>query len=237
MISTIISALSGDKGALVSILLSFPVILFSLSFHEAAHGYVAYKMGDSTAKAFGRLTLNPLKHLDPIGTLVMFVFGFGWAKPVPINVRNFDDPRKGMAITGIAGPISNLLLGVISSVLYAVFYIVWVSLTLNMASVAIIEFVYYTALFFYVGAILNFGLMLFNMLPAPPFDGSRFFFYFLPKQWYFKVMKYERTIMIAILAIVFILARMGLSPISFISERLFSLITEPIIDLGFKIIM
>ena len=92
------------------LLLRIPVILLALSMHEAAHGIAAYKMGDPTARNMGRLTLNPLKHLDPIGTLMMFVFGFGWARPVPINPRYFKDPKKGMAFSADAGPIANLLL-------------------------------------------------------------------------------------------------------------------------------
>ena len=102
---------------IISTLLTLPIILFSLSFHEMAHGFAAYKMGDPTAKNFGRLTLNPLKHLDPIGALCMLLAGFGWAKPVPINARNFKNPRIGMAISGAAGPISNLLLALISALL------------------------------------------------------------------------------------------------------------------------
>ena len=95
---------------LIQLILVIPVILISLTFHEVAHGYISYKLGDPTAYNLGRLSLNPAKHLDPIGSLCMLLFGVGWAKPVPVNARRFKNPRRDMAITGAAGPISNLLL-------------------------------------------------------------------------------------------------------------------------------
>ncbi len=227
--------LSGDKNAIISILLSLPVILFSLSFHEAAHGYIAWKMGDPTAKNLGRLTLNPIKHLDPIGAVAMLIFGFGWAKPVPINTRNFNNPRKGMALTGIAGPISNLILGVISSVIYASLDVLYVKAVYGGADSNVTMIINILALLFYISAILNFGLMAFNLIPVPPFDGSRFFYVFLPTKWYFKVMEHERTIMIVILLSFLVLSRAGYSPISFIANGLFNFIAEPIFKLGIKL--
>ncbi len=228
--------ISGNKDALVSVLLSLPVILFSLSFHEAAHGWVANKLGDPTARNLGRLTLNPIKHLDPIGAVAMLIFGYGWAKPVPINTRNFDNPRKGMALTGIAGPISNLILGLISSVLSVVFDLVfWKASFAGLASNALL-IINIIALFFYISAILNFGLMAFNLIPVPPFDGSRFFYIFLPSKWYFKVMKYEQTIMIVILVAFLVLSRAGYSPISYVANGLYNLISEPLLSLGTKLL-
>ena len=106
-----------SREMLVSILLSLPCILFALTFHEVSHGYAAYRLGDSTARNFGRLTLNPVKHLDPVGFFCMLLFGFGWAKPVPVNTRNFRKPRSGMALTAAAGPAANLLLGLLSAML------------------------------------------------------------------------------------------------------------------------
>ena len=230
----IFDILSGDKNALVSLLLSIPVILFSLSFHEAAHGYIASKMGDPTARNMGRLTLNPLKHLDPIGAICMLIFGYGWAKPVPISTRNFDNPRKGMALTAIAGPISNLILGVISSILYVIAGIVYFKAAGNVSEnvLLVLDIVW---VLFYISAFLNFALMAFNLIPVPPFDGSRFFYYFLPQKWYFGVMKYERTIMIVVLVGFLALSRMGLSPISYVANFLFNAITEPLWDLGVNI--
>ncbi|MBR6603746.1 MAG: site-2 protease family protein [Clostridia bacterium] len=226
--------LSGDKNALISLLLSIPVILFSLSFHEAAHGFIAYKMGDSTAKNFGRLTLNPLKHLDPIGAICMLIFGYGWAKPVPINTRYFDNPRKGMALTAIAGPISNLILGVISSILYVAMGMVYIKSAVSVSENTLLVLNIIWTLF-YISAFMNFALMAFNLIPIPPFDGSRFFYYFLPQKWYFGVMKYERTIMIVVLVGFLALSRVGLSPVSFVADFLFNTITEPLWNLGVKI--
>ena len=116
------SILSGGdvREIIISLLLTIPVILISLSVHEAAHGYMAYKLGDRTAYNLGRVTINPARHLDPLGSLCMLVFGYGWAKPVPINARNFKNPKNGMAFTAIAGPISNLILGAIGALLYSV---------------------------------------------------------------------------------------------------------------------
>ena len=103
---------------LIEILLAIPAALIALCVHEYAHGYVAYRLGDPTARSLGRLSLNPLRHLDPIGTLFMLIFHFGWAKPVPINPRYFKDPRKGMALTAAAGPISNILLAFCFALLF-----------------------------------------------------------------------------------------------------------------------
>ena len=101
---------SDIKTYIIQLLLSLPIILLALSLHETAHGFVAYKLGDPTARNLGRLTLNPAKHLDPIGFICMLLAGFGWANPVPINSRNFRKPRRDIALTSIAGPLSNLLL-------------------------------------------------------------------------------------------------------------------------------
>ena len=101
-------------------LLSLPVLLMAFSVHETAHGYVAYRLGDPTARSLGRLTLNPIKHIDPIGFICMMVFHVGWAKPVPINTRYFKNPKRGMALSALAGPVTNLLLGFIGCLLYSI---------------------------------------------------------------------------------------------------------------------
>lgn len=204
MLSYLSSGLS-MREILFSLLVSIPVIIFALSFHEAAHAFVAWKMGDPTARNMGRLTLDPLKHLDPVGTLVMVLFGFGWAKPVPINTRYFKKPKKGMALTALAGPLSNLLLAFASALIYGVLYYFgvfdkWlISGNITETVPIFLSFLAYTLL---VNSFtLNTYLAVFNLLPVPPFDGSRIAFVILPDKWYFAVMKYERIIMIVLLAL------------------------------------
>lgn len=193
-------------------LLMLPAILLSLSVHETAHGLVAYKLGDPTAKNLGRLTLNPIKHINPIGFLSMMFFGVGWANPVPINTRYFKNPRKGMALTAAAGPISNLLLAIIFTLILRIVMIPMQpaidsaimagdfsgeELFSNMGFLLLAIL----ATILYLGIFLNINLMLFNLIPLPPLDGSRIAYIFLPTDLYFKIMKYERYIMIAFIVL------------------------------------
>ena len=182
----------------VSILLSLPVVLLSLSLHETAHGYIAYKLGDPTARSLGRLTLNPLKHLNPVGFLCMLLVGFGWANPVPVNSRYFKKPRRDMALTALAGPLSNLLLAIIFLLLLR-FVGYGVLARIPASSEFAFNMIYFTLLFFYYGVYMNVTLAVFNLLPVPPLDGSRLLFYFLPPKWYFKIAPYERYITLAVL--------------------------------------
>lgn len=206
MILNLLRAGSKDEliSAIIMLLISLPVILLSLSFHEAAHAFTAHKLGDRTARNLGRLTVNPAKHLDLMGTICMLLCGVGWAKPVPINTRYFKNPKWGMAISALAGPVSNLLLSflgavfvqitiriaIVAEIPYAPFFFKG----MPMSSLLLLIFLYFFELFAYYNAILA----IFNMIPIPPFDGSRLAFVFLPNKWYFEIMKYERYIMIAL---------------------------------------
>ena len=191
----------GDiKSFIIQLLLTLPIIILSLTVHECAHGYIAKKLGDPTAENLGRLTLNPLKHLDPFGVLFMLLFGFGWARPVPVNARNFRKPRRDMALTAVAGPVSNLLLATVFAILYETAYTVMKKSVEAGGGTGTLGMT--VMLFFSLGLQLNVFLAVYNMLPVPPFDGSRFFYVFLPVRWYFKVMKYERYIMLGLMALI-----------------------------------
>lgn len=178
---------------LIQILLTIPTIFIALTFHEVAHGWMSYKLGDPTAYNMGRLTLNPLKHLDPIGALCMLVVGFGWAKPVPVNARYYKNPKRGMALTAFAGPAMNLILAFFGVIIYRL---------INRFGYLLIPnglLVYVLFLLFYYFAYLNIFLAVFNLIPIPPFDGSRIAYVFLPTNLYFKIMRYERIIQIIVM--------------------------------------
>lgn len=170
---------------LIQKLMAVPVLIISLVLHELAHGYAAYIMGDKTAKSSGRLSLNPLNHIDWFGFLMLLIAGIGWAKPVPVNMMQFKDPKKGMAITALAGPLMNVLLTFISLVFYALGQIY--------------GFNGYVIMFFHIMAYYNAVLAMFNLLPIPPLDGSKIFFALLPNRYYYKLMVYESYGMVFII--------------------------------------
>lgn len=230
-VTMLISLLSsGDiRNTIIQLILSVPIVLFALSCHEAAHAYAAYKMGDRTAFNLGRMTVNPAKHLDLWGTLCMIAFGFGWAKPVPINPRNFDNPKKGMAITGIAGPLANLILGIIGAFFCSLTWFIEVKVvmsgTINETLLSLFAILY---TFFGLWAMYNFIFMVFNLIPVPPFDGSRFIGVLLPTRIYFKIMQYERYTFFAVLIINLVLSRVfGVYLTSFIAEKVMELVSYP----------
>lgn len=202
---------------LIQFLFVIPCVLIALTFHEFAHGYMAYKLGDPTAKNFGRLTLNPLKHLDPIGTICMIFFHFGWAKPVPINSRYFKKPRRDMALTAAAGPIMNFILALFGMLVCRILTKIFVAFPAQSDFVYYIQYAALT-LFSYFH-MLNLSLGVFNLIPIPPLDGSRIFYIFLPPKWYFGVMKYEKYIQLALLVLLWtgLLSRPLSAAVSWIS--------------------
>ena len=175
---------------LIELVISCVAALIALSVHEFSHAYAAYKLGDPTARNLGRLSINPIKHLDPLGTICMIFFHFGWAKPVPINARNFKNPRNGFAISALAGPLSNIILGFITALIFLICSNVFVYTSSAFLNNLMIN----TLNFLFIFHVLNVGLGIFNLLPIPPFDGSRILNVILPPKMYFKIMKYERYI-------------------------------------------
>ncbi len=173
-----------------SIILSAPAILFGLTIHEFSHGWVAWQLGDPTAKMMGRLTLNPLKHLDPIGTIALFLFRFGWAKPVPIDPRNFRHPTRDMAISSLAGPGANLLTAAVAGLILRV-------LLLFHVGGFIVTLVSYFVLF-------NLILCFFNLIPIPPLDGSRLVYHLLPPNLAAGYARLERYGFIILIGIIFL---------------------------------
>lgn len=173
---------------LLFILISLFCVLLSLSIHEMCHGLAAYWMGDDTAKYQGRLSVNPLRHLDPIGALWLFLFGFGWAKPVMVNSQRFKHRKAGMVVTALAGPVSNFILAFVAEIgvvaLGSISFESTASLVYKLASLSYI-------MCFYL-AMLNIGLGVFNLIPIPPLDGSKVLNAVLPARLYFKIMQYER---------------------------------------------
>ncbi len=172
-------------GILRQIILMALPILAAVTFHELAHGYVAYRLGDPTAKLAGRLTINPIKHLDPVGTLVfLFTRMIGWAKPVPVNPYNFRNPRKDMMWVSIAGPATNMVLAVVSAILYKVIVILPVTSPMIVGKVLVP-----VAMMLRLSVMLNIGLAVFNTIPVPPLDGSKILMGLLPPE---KAMAYSR---------------------------------------------
>ncbi len=166
--------------------------LICITLHELSHGLVAYRLGDDTAKRAGRLSLNPLRHLDPMGMLMMVVFRFGWAKPVPVNMYRFKDPKRGMAVTALAGPVSNILISLVFLFLYGALYLPLQGSGFGMYVLEMLQITAYLSLSFAV----------FNFLPIPPLDGSKVLFSVVSDEAYRKLMRYERYGSIALLLLV-----------------------------------
>lgn len=182
-----------DVSSLLDAAARVAAVLLCLTVHELCHGLAALSLGDPTAKSMDRLSLNPLRHIDWLGLLMMFTVGFGWAKPVPVDPRYFKDPKKGMALTALAGPASNFML----------------AFSLILVSKGIYLYADYTPVwngiynFLHLTAILSIGLGLFNLLPIPPLDGAKVLGGLLPDRTYFALMRYERYGMLLLLLMSF----------------------------------
>lgn len=205
-----------DWSYLLDIALSVLPALICITLHECAHGWAAYRLGDDTAKRMGRLTLDPLKHIDIIGLAMMVLFRFGWAKPVPVDMRKFKNPKRDMAITAAAGPLMNVILCLAALFLYGL-----------TAPGAFYRggALYYLNEGLYLTAYLSLALALFNIIPIPPLDGSKVLYSFISDRAYMQLMRYERYGMIALLALIVLSDLSGLDPLSratgWVFERLF----------------
>lgn len=178
--------LSSDIG-IIYMLYYFIIFAFSISVHESAHAYIAYRLGDSTGKDLGRITINPMKHLDIMGTILLFLAKFGWAKPVPINPSKFKNRKMGTVLVSLAGPLSNFILSVIFTFLY-----LFLSLKFNIVNdFTSTEPLIILLNFAVTGLSLNILLAVFNLLPFPPLDGSKIFTFFLSQKYYFKFLQYQ----------------------------------------------
>ncbi|MCP4341450.1 MAG: site-2 protease family protein [Desulfobulbaceae bacterium] len=198
-----------------------PPLLFALTFHEFAHGFIAYRLGDPTARDAGRLTLNPLKHLDPLGTIAFFFIKFGWAKPVPVNPRYFQNPKKDMLWVALAGPVTNLALAVISAILTKAIWTLASILPYSSAAEAILVPLNSMLI---ASVWINLVLCIFNFLPIPPLDGSRILMGLLPNNLALSYMRIERFGFIIILVLAFsgILSKVIVPIISFANSLLLS---------------
>lgn len=210
---------SGDfRMAIIYLALSLPAVVLCLTVHETAHGGMAYALGDRTARDAGRMTLSPRAHIDPWGFFCLMLFGFGWARPVPVNISNFKNRRRGMALTALAGPLSNFLL---SFLLFALYLLLGMQVLGNelvllgpSGSYAILSlllsgqvalgggslFLLVLSLFCGYSAALSAGLGAFNLIPVHPLDGSRVVDAFLPFSWSLKLQKYQSVILIVFIA-------------------------------------
>jgi len=197
---------------LINLLTRIFIIFCVLPIHEYAHALIATKLGDQTARLSGRLTLNPIAHIDPLGALMILLVGFGYAKPVPINIRNFKNRKMGMALTAIAGPISNLIMAFLAIVFFNIAakqYLLNASTILNVTAIFLQDF-----------AIINIYLAVFNLLPIPPLDGSRLASAVLPDKYYYKLMQYERYIMIGLFILIFTGILSG--PLEFLANSVYN---------------
>ena len=200
------------ESAIMQILAVSMIVFLVMPLHEFAHGFTAYKLGDNTAKNMGRLRFSPTAHIDPVGALMILLVGFGWAKPVPVNPRNFKNPKVGMAITALAGPVSNI----IAAFLGTIFYYVNILLAINAILPLFICDLLHIFLSYFIS--VNVSLAVFNLIPIPPLDGSKILFAFLPDKIVYKVYQYERQLNSILILLIAVGALTG--PLSFLQSLL-----------------
>ncbi len=197
--------------ALLIIAASLFIVFFIMPLHEFAHGYVAYKLGDNTAKYSGRLTLNPLSHISPLGTAAIILFGFGWAKPVQVDPRNFKNPKVGMALVSAAGPLSNFIVAFLGAFILNAF--------LTFGSGIPYTLVSYIFIFLYYFVSINVCLAVFNLIPLPPLDGSKILAVFLPDRILEFYYRYQGSINLAVFFLLFMGVLSG--PLIYINNIMF----------------
>ena len=186
-----------NAGKLISMLVTAAAALLCITVHEAAHAWAANRMGDPTAKERGRLSLNPLRHIDLLGLICMIACGFGWAKPVPVDPRRLRRPKLGMGLTALAGPVSNVLLAIVLFLLNSVTRFIFAYSGYKMGWA-------YASDFLLACGGLSAGLAVFNLFPIPPLDGSKAFFLVLPERAYWGLMRYERYGMLVLMLLLFL---------------------------------
>ncbi len=202
------------------------VVFCATPLHEFAHAFVAVKLGDDTPRLRGRLTINPMAHIDWIGAIMIFLFGFGYAKPVEVRMRHFKKPKRDMAIVALAGPVCNLLQSLVFLFLRAA--CTFGAYKLHNEAMA------YMGIFFLYAAAININLGVFNLLPIPPLDGSRLATALLPSKYYYKIMQYERYIMIGLFVLLF--TGILTTPLSFLSSLILGLFSN-ITQIPFEMMM
>lgn len=197
MLTSILNSGADLKMMLLEMLLMVLAIIPPLTFHEWAHGFIAYKLGDYTAKADGRLSLNPFAHFDLLGTISLLLIGFGWAKPVPVNTRNFQNPRRDFALTSLAGPVANFIYGMVAMFFKVLWNFIAMAAGWSFSSAAVLCI----SIFFEYTALMSIGLGLFNLIPIPPLDGSNILMCLLPNRAaakYSRIRYYSQYIILAI---------------------------------------
>lgn len=221
MLSILRNLLSGDGFGLedmIHIFVLLFVVICCTPVHESAHAWMAERLGDSTGRLKGRISLNPLVHIDIIGAVLILLFGFGYAKPVPVNIRNFPVQKRKLyfALVALAGPVSNLSMALVFSLLQSVMHFVLIR---GFSAATVVQVAFY---FFSYACYINIALAVFNLIPVPPLDGSRLITAVLPDRLYYKLMSLERYSMWIIFLALFIFNRIGFSPLSILTTWVYN---------------